>query len=422
MTGLCDCNTFFASCERLFRPDLRNKPLVVLSNNDGCIVALTREAKALGIRRGEPYFKVRDAIMANGVSVFSSNYPLYQDISDRVMDILASMVPSVEAYSIDEAFFDAGGEPKDDEGWQQLERRMRRTAKGVSRFSGVPVSVGVARNRTLAKLANHEAKELRTGYHVLRPEMEEELLRRTPLGDVWGIGWRRCAQLQRLGLRTAYDLTLRDDRWIERHCTVTGLQTAWELQGKCIIGPENLRLRTLCSGISFSEPKTEFDDVFQTLCCHCTTLASKMWARKILATELAIHVSTSRFGSDPYSIYVQVRPGSPTAYPPYLCECVSSALRSAWSPGRKFNGSRVWVTDYIPCGNRQYRLFDSPSEMERDLKEDALNQAVCEISTAYGRDSLLCASTGNKMKIDLCTQAHLSPRYTTRWGALPVAT
>jgi DNA polymerase V len=420
--GLCDCNSFYASCERLFRPDLKRKPVVVLSNNDGCIVSATAEVKSLGIARGASYGSVKETLERNGVAVFSSNYPFYQDISDRVMALLSESVEGVAPYSIDEAFFTFGALSQTEGQWRSYEQEIRRIHRRIERLSGVPVSIGMARSKTLAKLANHIGKDpvRYGGCYVLRPELEEDLLRRIRLEDVWGIGPRRAAQMYRYGLRTAWDLTVRDDRWIERHFTVTGLQTAWELRGREEIDVETSRMRTLCSGITFAEPLTEFETVARTLSCHCMALSEKLRKRGVQATDLAVHLFTNRFKANRYSA-VQPQPlAFPTAYPPALYQAAKQALHIIWREGHEYAGSRIWVTGLVPAGQRQFGLFDSEHVQAELDRQDRMTQALAQIEHDHGRRALLCGSGDMKLKLDLSRQLHLSPRYTTRWSDIPV--
>jgi DNA polymerase V len=430
MTGLCDCNSFYASCEKLFRPDLRGKPVIVLSNNDGCVVSSTEEAKALGVTRGGSYRSIKDELAQKGVFVFSSNYPLYQDISDRVMDMLRNSVESVQPYSIDEAFFEFGDLPRTERQWEAYERRIRAIHRQIEKQSGVPISIGIARNKTLAKLANHigkvateivDGENKRKGYCVLRPEQEMEILRRTPLAHVWGIGYRRAEQLYHLGLRTAWDLIRKDDRWIEKHCTATGLQTAWELRGRNVIDTEKQQLRTLCSGITFSNPKSSFEEVAQSLSCHCMTLAGKLWVRNLQATNIAIHIFTNRFQENYCSLASQQSLDSPTAYPPALYRSAKKALQEIWQQGRPYAGSRIWITDFIPEGRRQYNLFETEEIQKKREREDRFTEAIEEVERTYGKRALLSGASDLKVKLDLSCQQHLSPHYTTRWSDLPKA-
>ena len=409
MIALCDCNSFYASCERLFRPDLRNRAVVVLSNNDGCIVALSSEAKSLGIRRGAPLFEERERLQSVGAAIFSSNYTLYQDLSDRVMDTLLSLVGNREVYSIDEAFFSVEN-PKED--------HVQTIRDEIIRLTGIPVSLGVARTKTLAKLANHEGKRLPGGISILHPEDEEALLRRTTIGEVWGIGRRREEQLTRLGVRTAYDFIGKDESWIEKYCTITGLATARELRGIPSVPKEVEKSISLCSGISFEKPKESFEELEQSLACHCATLSSKLRKRGKQAREVTVALYTSRFRDDYQSPSATVTLAQGSDYTPTLLSaakvCLSSIYRKA-----PYKASRVWATYLEDEGVHQYTLFNVEQEQKRISQEERLSPVVQEIQRSYGKRALVCGTAGAMIKGDLMGQAYLSPRYTTDWKTLP---
>ena len=223
MYALADCNNFFVSCERLFRPDLNGRPVIVLSNNDGCAIARSNEAKALGIAMGAPFFKIRDIVERHNVAVFSGNHSLYGDISRRVRMTLAEFVPHIEAYSIDEAFMDLTGMPYDD-----YDALAKQISQRCLKNTGIPVSVGISRTRTLAKIASKLCKsypKLRGGCYMYRPEDIEKVLRRFPIGDVWGVGRKMVAKLQERGVQTAYDYTQMPALTVQRLFGVTGLRT-----------------------------------------------------------------------------------------------------------------------------------------------------------------------------------------------------
>ena len=224
--ALVDCNNFYVSCERVFNPSLRGQPVVVLSNNDGCIVSRSNEAKYLGLKMAGPIFKCQDAVDRHNIRVFSSNYVLYGDMSARVMRVLADFSPRMEVYSIDEAFllFEGMGDVE----LLELGRHIRRT---VYQFTGIPVSVGMAATKTLAKAANYLAKQTTEGVFCLTPENADECLRAIPVRKVWGVGVERTAWLKRFHVNSAYDLKQCPDPWIRKKMTVTGLRTAWELRG-----------------------------------------------------------------------------------------------------------------------------------------------------------------------------------------------
>ena len=409
MIGLCDCNSFYASCERLFRPDLRNKAVVVLSNNDGCIVALSGEAKSLGIRRGAPLFEEREHLQDIGAAIFSSNYTLYQDLSDRVMDTLFTLVGNREVYSIDEAFFFLE-KPNED--------HVQTIRDEIIRLTGIPVSIGLARTKTLAKLANHEGKRLPGGVRILYPEDEQALLKRTMIGEVWGIGRRREAQLYRLGLRTAYDFICKDDFWIEKHCTINGMQTARELRGIPSVPKEVEKSISLCSGISFENPKESFEELEQSLACHCATLSSKLRKRGKQAREITVALYTSRFRDDYIAPSATVKLVQGSDYTPTLLTAAKVCLTSIYRKA-PYKASRVWATYLEEEGVHQYTLFNAELEQKRISQEERLSPVVQEVQRAYGRRALVCGTAASMIKGDLMGQAYLSPCYTTDWKTLP---
>ena len=231
MIGLVDCNNFFASCERVFNPALLGRPIVVLSNNDGCVIARSQEAKQLGIKMGVPFYQIKALIEQESIAVFSSNYTLYGDLSRRVMAILAEQVPAIEVYSIDEAFVDLAGIP-------QLADFGQKLVRSTARSSGIPVCLGVGPTRTLAKLANHFAKKYPGYQRVCLIDSEEKrikALQKTPVSEVWGIGRRMSQTLNKAGVSTAYELTQKSASWVRRQLTVLGERTWRELQGESCI-------------------------------------------------------------------------------------------------------------------------------------------------------------------------------------------
>ncbi len=409
MIGLCDCNSFYASCERLFRPDLRRRAVVVLSNNDGCIVALSSEAKKLGIRRGAPLFEERERLESVGAAIFSSNYTLYQDLSDRVMDTLLALVGNREVYSIDEAFFSLDNPTQD---------QAQSIRDEIIRLTGIPVSLGLARTKTLAKLANHEGKRLTAGVSILHDEEERSLLKRTAIGEVWGIGHRREAQLYRLGIRTAYDFICKDDLWIEKHCTITGLSTARELRGVPCVPKEVEKSISLCSGISFENPKESFEELEQSLACHCATLSTKLRKRGKQAREVTVALYTSRFRDDYIAPSATVKLEQGSDYTPTLLAAAKVCLTSIYRKA-PYKASRVWVTYLEKEGVHQYSLFNAEWEQKRIGQEERLSPVVQEIQRTYGRKALVCGTAATMIKADLMGQAYLSPCYTTDWKNLP---
>jgi DNA polymerase V len=409
--GICDCNHFYASCERLYRPDLRDKPVVVLSNNDGCIVALTKEAKEAGLRRGDPLFKVKDIVEKNHVFVFSSNYALYQDISDKVMMALREQVDGIQQYSIDESFFTA--EEADQMWCDTLQETM-------VRWTGMPVAVAVARTKTLAKAGEEMCKHSSHPSLFVTKEKEEEILSHTAIGDVWGIGWRGGPKLQRCGVMTALDLIRKDDVWIRKRLGINGLKTAMELRGTTTISVMEPERKSMCSGISFGVPLTTKEELKEAAARHAMTLAGKLHAHHLAAATLTFTAFTDRFREDFICPLGSLHFSHPTAYAPILAEGCGRIIDRIFVPGR-YKGCRIWATDLIGEGTMQLDFTDNEDTMKRYKKQDAMGNAIEEIHQRYGRLSIMVGATGLKGKDDLMHQERLSPHYTTRFSDLPVA-
>ncbi len=404
MIGLCDCNSFYASCEALFRPDLKGKGIVVLSNNDGCIVTANREAKDKGIKRGDNWFEVKDLALRKGIVAFSSNYTLYASLSDRVMALLSQKTAEVMPYSIDEAFFTPGTAAPAEVRYE------------VTRESGIPVSVGLGRTMTLAKVANHVAKKLPDGAFTLNEEDEDEVLKNTPVEDVWGIGWRSAEKLKRKGVYTAAAFRDLDDDRILKEFTVTGLRTALELRGENA-HTESVRNASFASGITFSEPITDYDRLLRTLICHCQTLSEKLEAKGLEAGRIAVSIFTSRFRADFYSPFASVRLLHPTNYLPVFAKAAETALRSCWREG-SYKGSRVFALDISSKGERQYDLFYD--DKVQDEKQQKLSSVVAETNRRYGRCTLTTLRTESLTKAGMTKAELKSPAYTTRFSDLPI--
>ena len=404
MIGLCDCNSFYASCEALFRPDLRGRGIVVLSNNDGCVVTANREAKERGIKRGDNWFEIKEQAERKGVIAFSSNYTLYASLSDRVMALLSEKTAEVMPYSIDEAFFTPGTAGPAEVRYE------------VSRESGIPVSVGLGRTMTLAKVANHVAKKRPDGAFTLEEWDEDEVLKETPVEEVWGIGWRSAQKLRRKGVYTAAAFRDLDDDRILKEFTVTGLRTALELRGKNA-HTESVRNASFASGITFGKPIINRDDLLRTLICHCQTLSEKLEAKGLEAGRIAVSVFTSRFRSDFYSPFVSVRLRHPTNYLPIFAKAAEAALSSCWREGT-YKGSRVFALDISRKGERQYDLFYDDGK--EDEKRQKLSAVVAETNRKYGKCALTTLRNNSLTKAEMTKAELKSPAYTTRFSELPV--
>lgn len=298
MYGLVDCNNFFVSCERVFAPALRRRPVVVLSNNDGCAVALSNEAKALGLKRGDPYFRIQTLCDRHGVEVLSGNHRLYGDMSNRVMATLSSLVPEIEIYSIDEAFLHL-------DGWDpaELPEFGRRIVRKVRRDTGIPVSIGVASTKTLAKVAARYAKKY-PGYRSVcmigTDEARRKALSLLPVGDVWGVGRRILRRMMQMGIDTALDLADMPAEDVLRTFNVA-LQRTWrELNGQSCIDTEMIDppQKQMCCSRSFGTMLTEFDDLRKAVALFATIVSRKLRERHLAAVSLSVFIHTNAFRDD----------------------------------------------------------------------------------------------------------------------------
>lgn len=416
MVGLCDCNSFYVSCERLFRPDLRTRPVVVLSNNDGCIVSLSREAKEEGFSRGMSFFQIQDLVKKSGATVFSSNYTLYQDMSRRVMETLAAHVSHYEINSIDEAFFLP--EPPRTSTLEHWASDLRHT---ILEQTGIPVSIGIGRTKTLAKIAGDLGKA-HDGSYVLRQDEESSVLRNSPVQRVWGVGWRSAEKLKNAGIHTASDILAKSEDWMKRHFTVTGLDMHRELRGI----PSRLQDRRLhanfCSGISFSRPSSDRNDIHASLASHCMELGRKLTSAGTLAGTVSVEIFSDRFQeSYIHSFSTAILP-YPTAYASALMRAAGTILDKIWQDDVLYKGSRVWTGSLVPATGRQHELFTPDEENHRRDNEDVMAGIISEIARLHGPRTLMSAAARRQVRIDLTKREFLSPAYTTRWRDLPHVT
>jgi DNA polymerase V len=416
MIALVDCNNFYASCQRVFDPGLEGKPIVVLSNNDGCIVARSREAKRLGVPMGAPYFKQRDFLDKNGVRVFSSNYALYGDMSRRVMSVLEQFSPGIEIYSIDEAFLDVSGIETGD-----LEDYCERIRDIVKQWTGIPVSVGAAATKTLAKAANEYAKNAvdKNGVMVVRGEEDvNALLAKLPVDDVWGIGRRYAVMLKSHGIANALQLKRADLEWIHRKMTVMGERLVRELRGEpCFAIEETPASRkSIVSSRSFGMPVTSIDDLREALAMYATTAAAKLRVLKSLVSRVSIFITTNRFGSAPrYAECAGLELTEPTADTRVLVKVTGNLLNRIYREGFKYVKAGVCFTDITAANARQLSLFTCSNGRSRS---DSLMYALDELNEKFGRNTIKTAAEG----VNHCwhmRQSKRSNRFTTRWDELP---
>jgi len=411
--ALIDCNNFYASCERAFRPELAERPVVVLSNNDGCVIARSGEAKALGIAMGTPYFKCRRMLERNGVAVFSSNYALYGDMSARVMRILSRFCPEVEVYSIDEAFCDLSGVPG---GATAYARRLRAT---VLAWTGIPVSVGIARTKTLAKLANRFAKKQARSRGVFDLDASpapDRVLGWTDIGDVWGIGPRHAKRLRAMGVDNA--LKFRDLKrdWVQKKMTVSGLHTLLELRGfPCHdFHPGQADKKTIVSSRSFGHPVTRLDHMLEAASQYTTRAAEKLRRQKSVASNILVSLQTNSFrlGQPQYSNTLSMPLAVATAHTPTLIRAARAGMERIFRDGYEYKKCSVMLSGLEPERGRWLNLLALPPAHRPH--DGPLMRAVDDVNTRWGRDTVSFAASGIKQKWRMKREMR-SPRYTTVW-------
>ncbi len=414
--ALIDCNNFYASCERAFRPDLRGRPIVVLSNNDGCIIARSNEAKALGIDMGKPYFKCKAQLERNGITAFSSNYALYGDMSARVMRVLTRFCPGVEIYSIDEAFVDLTGIAG---GAEPFSRRLRAT---VEQWTGIPVSIGIAPTKTLAKLANRFAKKqprCRGVFDLNISPDPDRVLRWTEIGDVWGIGPRNAKRLRKLGIKNAFEFCSLKRDWVKKKMTVTGLHTLLELRGfPCFdfaAGP--VPKKTIVSSRSFGHPVSRLDHLLEATAQYCTRAAEKLRRQKSVAASVLAFLQTNKFklGQPQYSNAISIPLIVSTAHTPTIIKAAQSGIERIYREGYTFKKCGIMLSGLEPANGRWLSLLDLPPDAHD--RHAPIMEALDACNTRWGRDTVKFAASGIngswRMRRDLC-----SPRYTTAWEEL----
>jgi len=417
MYALVDVNSFYASCETVFRPDLKGLPIVVLSNNDGCVIARSEEAKALGISMGAPFFKLKETLRRHRVQVFSSNYTLYADMSYRVMTTLEAMSPAVEVYSIDEAFLDLSGvsfcQPLEDFGREVKERVWRETH--------LHVGVGIAPTKTLAKLANYAAKKYRGTQGVVdlsRTERQRKLMALVPVEEVWGVGGRISKKLHQLGIKTALQLAESSTWVIRKHFNVVLERTVRELRGEPCLELEEVptKQQIVCSR-SFGTRLTDYHDVRQAVCQYAERAAEKLRQENQYCRQIAVFVKTSPHAENEayYGNQASGQLLTPSNDTRDIVRMATEALDRIWLDGYRYMKAGVMLGDFFSQGVAQLQLFDPYGPR---ANSEALMQVVDRINQ-QGRGTLWFAGQGIE-KSWAMKREMLSPAYTTRFSDLPV--
>lgn len=414
--ALIDCNNFYASCERVFNPSLRNKPVVILSNNDGCVIARSNEAKDAGIEMGVPEFKIRPFIDSKNIAVRSSNYALYGDMSARVMETLRTCTPDIEVYSIDEAFAVLS-----DSYFESLNDYGEWIRKRVLRWTGIPVSVGIARTKTLAKIANEKAKslEIHSGVYVADSiRAEQDLLSSTRIDQVWGIGRKYSKKLWASGIRTAMDLSHMPDAWVRKRMKVTGLRTVWELRGRACLSLEQSTnpKKGVLSSRSFGVPVQSVQELREAVAQFASRAAEKLRAEKCAANHLTVTLVTNKFANpgQPYKFGLGAGFDSATADTRVIAGCAVQLAEELFEPQKTYKKAWVMLTGIVPETEIQASLFNSAGDTGKSRE---LMNCIDRVNRRHGKETLALAVTGiGSVREWEMNQNHLSRRFTTRWS------
>jgi len=416
LLALVDCNNFYVSCERVFRPDLAGKPVAVLSNNDGCIVARSAEVKALGIKMGVPLFQVKDLVKRHQIQLFSSNYSLYADMSARVMAVLETFAPNVEIYSIDEAFLDLTGVCDADS--KDYAQRLKKT---VQRHTGIPVCVGMGPTKTLAKLANYAAKKWpQTGgaLDLSDPVRREKLMRQVPVAEVWGVGSRTAARLEQLGIRTVWDLAKQPAGHLQSQFSVALARTILELNGVGCLELEEIapdKQQIVCSR-SFSRRLTDYGELSQALAEFCSRAAEKLRRQGSVTGHISVFIRTSPFNTNEPQYQRAVSTLLPAASQDsrVIIATAHRLLKSIFKAGYAYQKCGVQLSHIQPeTTPSQFDLFIADSHQAKGMR---LMQTIDQINRRYPK-TITVAGTGlhNRWQTK---RENVSPHYTTNWREL----
>ena len=415
--ALVDCNNFYASCERVFHPELEGRPIVVLSNNDGCIVARSNEAKALGIPMGEPEFRIHAFLEKNNVAIFSSNYELYGDLSQRVMRTIGTVVPDVEQYSIDECFLHMDGALAANA--LDAAREIRRR---VLQWTGIPVSVGVGRTRTLAKLANHVAKKkTKSGVFLFNgtEAQHDRIFEMLPVEEIWGIGRRTARKLARRAITSVLDLKNANSAWIRQELTVTGWRTVQELRGQPCIGPEyqpTVR-RTLVSSRSFGKRVTSLDELREAVAAHAVRGGERLRAEGLVAGGISVFIGTPYYREPYISGNTQIAFPSPTDDSALFIHHAVKCLERIFQENTPYARAGIMLFDLTPRRQIQGSLLSLDREAE-DERRHTLMHSLDRINHTFGKHTVRFASEGPREASWHMHRNRMSERASTLWEEL----
>lgn len=414
--ALVDCNNFYVSCERVFNPALEKQPVVILSNNDGCVVARSNEVKALGIPMGVPYFQIQRLCVEHRVMVMSSNYVLYGDLSQRIMSILQQYCPFVEIYSIDEAFLRLDGLSPQTAQMDALSLRQR-----IKQWTGIPVSIGIAPTKTLAKVANHIAKKkTQTGVFTLTDaETQTQVLQNFPINDLWGIGRQLTQRLQQRGIDTALELREGDPATLRRAFSIVIERMVYELRGmSCLSLAETQPKQSIMSSRSFGRPISQLIELEEAVSCYAARACLRLRQQQSKAQGLVVFLETSRFQEQPllYHRNHSIRFVVPTQDTRVVIHHAKQGIKQLFVPGLRYKKAGIMLLDIMPESVSQFDCFH-PSETSKNTK---LMTIIDKINATFGQDTLFLAAQGTHRAWQMRSEQR-SPRYTTCWNELPLA-
>ena len=410
--ALVDCNNFFVSCERVFQPSLTKRPVAILSNNDGCIIARSNEIKQMGVPMGAPYYKWRHEISTKGGLILSSNYQLYGDMSDRVMSCIANLAPSLEIYSIDEAFIRL-----DNMSVLELEEFAKHLRQYIFKCTGIPVSIGIGPTKTLAKLANYNAKKNQSNYLILMTkEQQEGILNTSEVENIWGVGRRWSKKLRERGIYTALQLSQQNCKQIRQAFSVVGERLVMELQGVSCLSLEDISPRkNIIASRSFGESVDSIDFLSEAVSSYVARACMKLRKQQSRAQAICVYIRTNRFRQDIEQYCGSTTMGfdNPTSDTREISTIAKHALKKVYKKQHKYHKAGVILMDLIPNGNEQANLF-----VKKEYgKSDLLMQTLDDINRQHGRGTVKFAAEGLE-QVWAMRNNHRSPRYTTSWDEL----
>jgi DNA polymerase V len=411
--ALIDCNSFYVSCERLFNPKIIDKPVVVLSNNDGCVISRSTEAKKIGIKMGEPYFKVKDLVKKNDIHIFSSNYALYGDISRRVMKIIKEFSDKIEIYSIDEAFISLSFVEN-----QRLNEYGKEIRERILKWTGIPTSIGIASTKTLSKVANYIAKKNKTGVVVLDKNIDEEL-KKFHISNVWGVGKQLSKLYIKNDIDTAYKLKNISNTWVKKNTNVLGAKTVMELRGILCVDLQTIepKRKSCCVSRSFGKKVENIEKLKESITIHCLSAAEKIRGDNQVAKSVTISIRTSPFDKhrEYYSNSITIDLPIASNNSIELIKAATEGLMVIYKYGYFYQKSGITLSNLSDAGKEEFNLLAPLLE----TKSKSLMKAIDFTNTKYGRNSISIAQAGvnNSWKM---RREHFSKIDTASFDSLPM--